>query len=262
MIRYANQFLGVIIWLFCAAGLGNSSLAEELISALSSNEVSITSNFTGTKILVFGEINRDATAVSRAGGYDLVVVVEGPPERVTTWRKERILGVWINSNSRVYPNVPSFYAVHSSAPLEEVSWEITLRQLRTGLSHLPVSPPGLHFASSEDRIAFEDAFIRKRVEDGLYSERSDAIEFLSPSLFATTIPLPANISTGTFSITTYLYSGEVLLASQRKKLVVKKTGFEQYTYSLAQKHSAVYGIIAVLLALSTGWLAGVIFRRN
>ncbi|MTI18809.1 hypothetical protein E1162_16300 [Rhodobacteraceae bacterium RKSG542] len=238
------------------------AFAERLVSAISAEEVKISSNFTGADILVFGEIGRDAATVPRPGKYDIVVTVEGPPEQVTTWRKERVFGLWINVNSKTYANVPSFYAAHSSSPLEEVSPDNILKQERTGLDNLPIAPVGIRFTNKEEREAFREAFLRERVEDGLYAERFDAVEFLSPTLFATNVPLPANIPTGTFTVTTFLYKDGVKLSEVEQTLSVAKTGFEQLTYSLAYEQPALYGIMAVILALFTGWMAGIIFRKN
>ena len=42
--------------------------AEDLVSGISQDTIQITSNYTGTDIVVFGAIERDGQAASRAGG--------------------------------------------------------------------------------------------------------------------------------------------------------------------------------------------------
>ena len=235
--------------------------AEKLVSAVSSTNVAITSNFTGTDILVFGEIARDAGTVARAGEQEVVVVVEGPQERVTTWRKDRVVGLWINANSQTYISVPSFYAVHTTDDLRNIASDDWLKQYRIGLENLPLAALGSR-APAEVRQAFKEAFLRDRVEAGLFSQMSKAIEFLSPTLFSTKVELPANIPTGEYKVTTFLFSGGVLLDSHEKMLTVAKKGFEQVTFSLSRQYPALYGLIAIILALFTGWLAGVIFKKD
>ena len=58
--------------------------AEQVVMAVSSERVAINSNFSGTELTVFGSIERDSSSVSRAGDYDVVVVVKGPPADVVT----------------------------------------------------------------------------------------------------------------------------------------------------------------------------------
>ncbi len=67
--------LGAILVLLLTAGIAR---AETMITSLSTHRLQITSNFVGSQIVLFGAIERDAQTISRAGGYDLAVVVRGP----------------------------------------------------------------------------------------------------------------------------------------------------------------------------------------
>jgi uncharacterized protein (TIGR02186 family) len=255
--------VAALIALGLSAGVGVSKArAEQLITALSADEIRIQSNFTGTTIVVFGEIARDAVTVSRPEPYDLAVVVSGPEQVVRTRRKGRFLGIWVNRDAETFAEVPSFLAVHTTRDPHELAPRTLLERLRIGLRHLnlPISAPS--DAPMTDRANFREAFLRLRVADGLYAERSGSIEFLSDDLFRTTVELPSNIPVGEYTVRTYLLRGGALLADTEQKLVIAKTGFEQFTHSLAYRYAAVYGLIAILLALSTGWLAGVIFRKD
>ncbi|MEM9431250.1 MAG: TIGR02186 family protein, partial [Pseudomonadota bacterium] len=73
--------------------------AEEVIGALSTNEVAITAGFNGTEIWIFGAVGRDAPVPEGVGPAHVVITVSGPPERVTVRRKERTLGIWVNRDS-------------------------------------------------------------------------------------------------------------------------------------------------------------------
>ncbi len=142
MRHITNSLLTVLTLFLLALTSLTPALAERLVSAISSSSVAITSNFSGAQILVYGEIARDAESVPRSGDQDLVIVVEGPLERVTTWRKDRILGVWINATSQTYIAVPSFYAVHTTDDLRNIASENWLKQYRIGLDNLPLAALG------------------------------------------------------------------------------------------------------------------------
>ncbi|HEV7283598.1 MAG TPA: TIGR02186 family protein [Kaistia sp.] len=53
-----------------------------------------------------------------------------------------------------------------------------------------------------------------------------------------------------------------MLASDQSEIRISKMGFEQFTFDLAHNQGLIYGLICVILAVFTGWLAGVIFRRD
>ena len=96
------------------AGLAPAS-AERLVTSLSTHQVMISSNFTGTELVLFGSIERDAATVPRRGGYDLIVTVIGPREGMVTRRKSRFLGIWTNTQSYTFDRAPCRTELHARA---------------------------------------------------------------------------------------------------------------------------------------------------
>ncbi|MEJ1157161.1 TIGR02186 family protein [Prosthecomicrobium sp. N25] len=246
-----------------ALAVPSPARAETLVAVPSTSVVNISSNFAGTDITVFGSIERDRATVSRASEYHLAVMMFGPRETVVTRRKERTFGLWINRGARTYVDVPSFYAVLTNVPIAQVATPEVLKRYQVGIEHLllPERLDGDAPAEPGD-AGFRSAFLRLKLRTGLYHELPGAVSFLTGNLFRATIPIPANVPVGTYRIEVRLFQEGVPLAEQATSVVVSKTGFEQFTYDLAFTQPVVYGIITVLVALFTGWLAGVIFRRD
>ncbi len=246
-----------------ASGLSAvTASAEDLVTALSSDIVSIQSNFTGTQIVIFGQISRDLNTIARPGSYDLAIAVEGPAQDITTRRKGRFLGVWVNRDYETFQQVPSFYALASTQSVGNLGERQVLDEHGIGLNHLNLAVSGRSAVPLSERDDFREAFLRLRQDQGLYSERPGSIEFLTDTMFRTTVPLPANIPVGSYKVKSYLFQDRSLLSRQEAELAVAKMGFEQLTYHIANRYPLVYGLIAVSLAIFTGWLAGVIFRKD
>jgi len=235
---------------------------DSLVTELSAHTVSIQSNFTGTEIVIFGQAQHIKDQPGEAGDYELVIVVEGPPQDITTRRKGRFLGMWVNREAETFRNVPSFYAVSSTADIPEIADRTTLDNLEIGLNHINLAVSGVSNVSLSDRDDFRRAFIRLRQDMGLYSERETSITFLTDTMFRTNIPLPANIPVGVYQVQSFLFNKGELVSSTGGVLRVAKKGFEQVTFELARKHSLFYGLLAVALAIFTGWGASVIFRKD
>lgn len=234
--------------------------AETLVTALSSDRVSITSNFTGSEVVIFGTIERDAQTVSRPGAYDLVVTLTGPPRTVIARRKERTVGLWINRHSETLEAVPSFLAIATSAPIVNVANNPVRARQGLGFDMLPTR--GLPDALPPIRNDFDAAFFRLMQKRGLFRMTEGSVHFLSASLFKTPIELPANVPIGWYRATVYLFSGGVLLAKTSEDFAINKTGFESTVTDLAHRDPVYYGLATVLIALLTGWLAGVLFRKD
>ena len=109
---------------------------------------------------------------------------------------------------------------------------------------------------------FRKAFIRINVQHSLYQESENAVTFLTPNLFRAAISLPASVPIGTYNIDVKLLADGVMVARATSAFEVIKAGFEQVVAETAHQHPFLYGLITALMALFTGWLASVIFRRD
>jgi uncharacterized protein (TIGR02186 family) len=222
----------------------------------------VTSNFTGEELVLFGSVERDATT-PRRGGYDIVVTVTGPREIDRTRRKERVLGIWVNIESRLFINVPSYLAVLSDKPVDTITDPEALRRLQVGIdSVLLPQRIGPDTADVVHDDAFRLAFLRLKEEHGLYIDEPNGVTFLTPTLFRAGIPLPDNVPFGTYDVDVKLFADGQMIAQSTSALEIIKVGFEQFVADAAREHGLLYGLATAMMALLTGWLASVVFRRD
>ena len=80
----------IILLLFVYTYSSNSRAENNLVADLSQDNVKISTDFLGAKILLFG-------AYDGIKGDDIIVVVSGPKGLVTVQKKEKFLGVWVNT---------------------------------------------------------------------------------------------------------------------------------------------------------------------
>jgi uncharacterized protein (TIGR02186 family) len=233
--------------------------AEKLTVALSTPEVTINSNFTGTTVTVFGVIDRDTA--SAAGGYDIAVVLLGPRESVVARRKDRILGIWANAAAETFEAAPSFYSLSTSVNVPDLAAAPVLERLQLGFDNIAFRYQDRTQTNDPAVGGFRDAFIRLKDRVGLYHQQV-GVSFIGNLIFRTTFYLPANIPVGDYTADAYLFSDRLLVARAGDKLRVGKTGLEDTLSTFARGQSLVYGLICVALALVIGWLGGVIFRRD
>jgi uncharacterized protein (TIGR02186 family) len=258
MRRIATAFLAVL--LACAA---EPAAAERLVVSLSNHRVQVTSNFTGEDLVLFGSIEPDRGGTKLRSDYDLVVTVTGPRETFRTRRKGRMLGIWLNVESREFVRVPSYLAILSNRPISQIAKEETLRRLQIGIDNFLLPQRiGPDIADTVRDDPFRLAFVRLKSEQGLYRESAEAATFLTPSVFRVAIPLPSNVPIGSYAIDVKLFVGGALVASTNSALEVIKTGFEQYVADAASDYGLPYGVITAIMALAVGWLASVVFRRD
>jgi uncharacterized protein (TIGR02186 family) len=237
--------------------------AERLIVSVSNHRVTITPNYAGEELVLFGSVERDGDAFAPPTTYDLVVTVSGPPDDFVTRRKERAFGIWVNADSRQFLQVPSYLAIFANRPFDAITSPELQRSLKIGLDHIVLTQRvGTDYADVVASDPFRRAFIRLRTEHGLYRQNTAAVTFLTPTLFRTTIPLPAEVPVGDYDIDIKLLSRGAFVASTSTRFEVVKIGFEQFVANAARQRALFYGLTIVAMALTTGWLASVVFRRD
>ncbi|MCG8493117.1 MAG: TIGR02186 family protein [Sneathiellales bacterium] len=228
-----------------------------LVTDISSHLISVTSDFTGTDLLLFGTIRALASEDEKDHG-DIIVVVRGPERELIVRKKERVAGIWANTKSVTLQKVPSFYASASNRPVEDITSKTTLDRLRIGPDRLAFKAKG------EDAHVFpyKKAVIRQKKEAELYSDRQSTVHFLGPSLFRTTIHFPANVTVGNYTAEFYLFREGDLVSAQSSPLFIKKVGLGRQIFEFARNYPALHGIAAIVIALIAGWIASAVFRKD
>lgn len=227
--------------------------AEDLVSGISQDIIQITSNYTGTNIVVFGAIE----AAQAPQGRDIVVVVRGPDETMTVRRRDRVAGVWVNRDAARFEGLPVFYYLASTAPLSHIAPREALERYGLGLDALRPSLVGSH----HDPEPFLQAAIRYHRRAGLYTESPGSIDFLSETLFRTRVPVPAGVTRGQYNVEVYLFRDGQVISAQSTPLFVDATGLERRLFNFAHDQAFFYGLACVVMAMLLGWISSVLFRR-
>src|SRR3954470_12236095 len=240
-----------------------SAQAERLIVSVSNHRVTVTPNYSGEELVLFGSVEKDADTPATRNNYDLVVTVAGPRADMVTRRKERRFGIWINTDYRQFLKVPTYLALFSNRPFDAIASPEVQRRQQLGLNNVLLTQRvGGDYADVVPDDAFRSAFVRLRRQHGLYREATSAVTFLTPTLFRTGIPLPAEVPIGLYNVEIKLFAEGALVAKTDTAFEIVKVGFEQFVATPAQQHGFLYGLITAFMALMTGWMASIVFRKD
>ena len=237
----------------CLLMAGGTARGEDLVSGISQDTIQITSNYTGTDIVVFGAIERPQSIEGR----NIVVVVRGPDQPITVRRRNRIAGVWINNDAARFEGMPAYYYLASTEPIPRVAPPEALTRYGIGLQNLEPSAIGSH----HDPEPFRQAGIRHLQREGLYVESPGSIDFLSETLFRTRVPVPASVTRGQYNVEVYLFRDGQVVSAQSTPFFVDATGLERRLFNMAHNAPLYYGLACVAMAMMLGWISAVLFRR-
>jgi uncharacterized protein (TIGR02186 family) len=259
-----NRIAIAAVALAAVAAATTPASAERLVMSISRHQVLVNSSFTGTSIVLFGTIEPDTPASRRrTGGYNLVTTVTGPKQTIVTRRKERMLGIWTNMDSRTFVNVPSYLALLSTQPPDQFATPDMIRQMQISLDSFVLPQQiGADIGDPGPADSFRSNFIRLKTEQKLYSQKTNAVTLLTPTVFRAEIELPAHSPIGSYEVSVRVFTDRLMVARGNSAFEIVKVGFEQFVATAARDHGFFYGVAAAMMALFTGWFASVVFRRD
>jgi uncharacterized protein (TIGR02186 family) len=239
-------------------------LPREAVHAdVSTRRIAVTSTFSGTGIIVFGAVDNSRQTSAESGLYDVVIVISGAPARLVARKKSNVGGLWINTSSTTFTSVPSYYAISSTRPLDEIASDDVLKSSGIGFDFVPMTFHRSARNLTADEIReWRDAVVRLKRRDRLYQQDEYGVAFVGRSLFRSAFDMPATVTVGAFETRVYLFRDGELLSSYATKLDLEREGLEHLIHRFAFDHPFFYGVFTVLIAVGAGMLASYVFNRN
>lgn len=228
--------------------------SSTLVADLDLDQVSITIDFNGESLLLFG-------AVSGGTESDIIVIFKGPDAPIALRKKERASGIWMNRQTIIWQNAPSFYHIFSNRTLDEVLSEEQQARLRIGAEHIGLRTSEV-MLDKEKAKAWRSALTRNMTERGLWKLNERNVSIIRGALFRAPVYLPANIVPGEYEVRVLHLQNNQLVAEDTTYISVAKTGIGAMIYAFAHDYSIFYGIFAVCFAVFAGWLAAAAFRKQ
>lgn len=240
-----------------ALALPAAAQEESIVVGLSQSSVSITTDFVGSEILVYGAVKRTAP-ISGEDPLEVIVTVEGPSSPIIVRRKDWRFGIWINREKVRISSAPTFYAVATTGPLADILSET--EDLRHRIT-IPSVIRAIGISSeAEDAPQFVEALMRVRQNEGRYRLNEWAVDLDEQTLFRADVELPSDLTEGDYRVRIFLTRDGRVVDTIERSIGVRKAGLERFLYTMSREQSALYGLLSLALAVLAGWGASTLFR--
>lgn len=233
-----------------------SAAAEEVVLGLSKDQVAITTSFDGSDVLVFGAVKREEP-INTAEPLEVVITIEGPSEPIVVRRKEHKFGIWVNTDAVEVDRAPSFYAVATSGPFNDVLSDVEDLRHHVSIDRAirSVGAP----QNITDAESFTEAVIRIRENKGLYQLLESQVVLDQQTLFRTRIDMPADLTEGNYTTRILLTRSGAVVADYETVIDVRKVGLERFLFNMSREQPFWYGIMSLIIAVVAGWGASAAF---
>ena len=228
--------------------------AASLDLRVTPDPIHIGSFFSGKKLMVSAEVPE---------GAEVVIEVIGKVSEQELMRKGKRWDLWMNVGEVDVQGAPSMYLAASSNPKSLLP---------------PAADSSWGYEALAEKVSFKDQlkavtsselfheFIRLKQGQGLYNIHPGEVK-LSPAgddheLAEALFWLPTRIAPGTYQVCLTALGKAQTVQKQCVPLEVAMVGLPAFLSSLARDSEALYGILAVVIAMATGLLTGVIFKKK
>ena len=225
---------------------------DNLVTDLSESTVEISSTFSGADILLFG-------AYDGQKNDDIIVVVSGQNGNIKVDRKEKKFGIWMITESMKFINIPKYYYIASNRKIKDITNTTEIKKRKLDFNSFELKNDKIDYNNLDKK--WYEALKRNMKKKQFWKIEENSIKLNKNTLFRKTLSLPSNVSTGMYNVKILHYRKGNLISQEESKIKIDRTGISANIYNFAQNFSAIYGIIAVIIALFFGWLTNFIFRR-
>jgi hypothetical protein len=241
--------LTVLLAVFC---LGKTVWAAAPEFQLVPQVLEIGAFFQGEDVTVTGSI---------PAGTEAIVEVLGRAGQETLMRKGRRGGLWMNVGEVDIKGAPSLYLVMSTSPdllsasEAEVPWGFPAIK-----RHITLAGD----LKENEQAEFQKQFLELKESEGLYATLPGALKIsrseAGRASLRGTFHLPANVKPDTYMLCLSVIRRGQVLDKKCNDFTVKMVGFPSLLSTLAYEHGAFYGILAVVIAIFTGFSMGYLFK--
>jgi hypothetical protein len=219
---------------------------------VSPNVLEIGAFFHGDRVQVTGKIPKGAQAVVEVVGQSAVEHLR---------RKGRRGGLWMNVGEVEVSGAPALYLAMSTDP------KLLKNPAPDATWGYPALQRSIKFAGSVapgEREMFVKQFFALQESEEIYATFPGALKAAGAEgdlkKVTGTLPLPTKVKPGTYQVRLTVIQDGVVTGKQGTELKVAMVGFPAMLSALAYQHGATYGILAVIIAIVTGFAMGYLFK--
>ncbi|MEJ2637971.1 MAG: TIGR02186 family protein [Desulfosarcinaceae bacterium] len=203
-----------------------------------------------------GTIKISGTAPS---GQDVVIEIIGPAADNQFDIKGKVGPFWMTQDKVEMDGAPAMYVLLLPAGSE---WTQKAAAQGLGLANLKSKVRIESSALPSDELF--DMFLKLKMDQDLYIERQNAVIYETADdgsrRFSAAYRFPRSTSAGSYSIRATTIADGVRESVRTRPFKVDEVGFIHLVDSLATNQRLAYGILAVVIALFTGAVMGLLFK--
>lgn len=198
-----------------------------------------------------------------APGDDVIVKITSAPADIHLKYKGKAGGIfWMKLGTLTFKEIPGTYLVSTSASIDKVLSPAALEQNGIGIAALQKKATiEVEHGEIPEGDWFTQFFEFKQHENN-YAIKEGNVQVNPAGGFTLTLDWPYQAQPGDFTVEVITAKNGQVTGRAETALKVEMTGMVATISNMASNNRAVYGIIAIVVALTVGFAVGNIFKKG
>jgi len=200
-------------------------------------------------------------------GVDLVIKLTSPEGDQELKQKGKVAGVlWMNVGKMKFEKTPNFYEVFSTKKVEEILSREEMEKYVIGYSalakHVDITP----VANEEEKEKWFGEFVKFKEASKVYTTSFGNIKTTmnadGKQEYYILTDWPYQAQPGDYLVSVYAVKDNKVIEQAQSKVNVEQVGMVKTLATMAKNSPAVYGFLAIGVALGAGVGVSMVFRKG
>ncbi len=243
-IRIATLFLFTAFYSFAA-----QAIVGKVATDISTEFINIKTDFDGSILTMYGVKDVDA---------DVIVILRGPELDMKVRKKEKTLLGWRFTKELIFNNIPSFYSVVSTKPIQGIVNQDDLKKYEIGRENLKVHPKKI--PQNINIMEFKKAAFRNLHDKNVFTGEAAPAHMINDEFFKINFDLPHNVPQGFYIAQVLTVENKKIVGQQWHNIFVSQVGMTAFISNWAVNKSLLYGILCAIFAIIAGLISNRVKR--
>lgn len=256
-IKSFKIILLTVLVLLSGSTLFAANASADLTIKVNHDHIKIDAFYHGSTVSVSGEAD---------AGTDIIVKITSPDGHQLLKKKGKAGGfLWMNVGDLNLEHTPNLYFLHSTGKLDDILGPEELDKYVLGYpsvkAHADIKP----VEDETDKTKWFDEFIKFKESTNLYTTSSGNITITEEGgrqKYYILCDWPYQATPGDYLVTVYTVKDNKVIEKADQTILVEKVGTVKTLSDMATNQGALYGTIAIFVALFSGFGVGMIFGKG
>jgi uncharacterized protein (TIGR02186 family) len=198
-------------------------------------------------------------------GTDLIIKIASEDGKQALRKKGKVGGfLWMNVGELEVEHAPKVYFLHSTRNIEDILSRDEMNKYVIGYPALEKYAK-MNTTDESEKDRWFNEFVKFKESSNVYTTSTGKISLVNKDGeqdYYILTEWPYQAPPGKYTVTVYAVKDKKVIETATSNVMVEQVGMVKSFAYMAKNNAAVYGIIAILAALTAGFGVGLVFRKN